>query len=211
MASKMSWKTYSAGLKASLKDFTPIERRNIIIYTIGIMFYKFGLEAFNGSIAALATNRYDYAAFIAGERSRTFERLGLLQGLNQAMQCVGSIIVAPLVKRYPTKNVLAGAIALFGMFSAILLIVDVCTGGKFIPAEYRGVGNNPTNDYSFYGKYATDGMIPIYTFCGITYGMVELIRRVIPRDIVGGNVQKLRKMDSMVGWKASSCLVCPVS
>ncbi len=28
--------------------------------------------------------------------------------------------------------------------------------------------------------------------------MVELIRRVIPRDLVGGNVQKLRRMDSMV-------------
>ncbi|KAK9319143.1 hypothetical protein V1517DRAFT_66598 [Lipomyces orientalis] len=33
---------------------------------------------------------------------------------------------------------------------------------------------------------------------GIAYGMVELIRRVIPRDIVGGNVQKLRRMDSLV-------------
>ena len=28
--------------------------------------------------------------------------------------------------------------------------------------------------------------------------MVELIRRVIPRDIVGGDVQKLRRMDAMV-------------
>jgi hypothetical protein len=29
-------------------------------------------------------------------------------------------------------------------------------------------------------------------------GMVELIRRVIPADIVGGNVSKLRRMDSTV-------------
>lgn len=34
--------------------------------------------------------------------------------------------------------------------------------------------------------------------CGVVYGMVELIRRVIPRDLVGGNVQKLRQMDSLV-------------
>lgn len=34
--------------------------------------------------------------------------------------------------------------------------------------------------------------------CGVVYGMVELIRRVIPRDLVGGNVQKLRRMDSLV-------------
>jgi hypothetical protein len=41
-------------------------------------------------------------------------------------------------------------------------------------------------------------MIPVYCISGIAYGMVELIRRVIPRDIVGGNVQKLKKMDSLV-------------
>lgn len=48
-------------------------------------------------------------------------------------------------------------------------------------------------------RYNTDAMIPIYAVCGIVYGMVELIRRVMPRDIVGGNIQKLRKMDSLVG------------
>jgi hypothetical protein len=41
-------------------------------------------------------------------------------------------------------------------------------------------------------------MLPIYSVTGIVYGMVELIRRVIPRDIVGGNIQKLKKMDSLV-------------
>lgn len=41
-------------------------------------------------------------------------------------------------------------------------------------------------------------MIPIYCISGVAYGMVELIRRVIPRDIVGGSVQKLRQVDSIV-------------
>lgn len=41
------------------------------------------------------------------------------------------------------------------------------------------------------GDYSTDAIIVIYTFAGVSYGMVELIRRVIPRDLVGGNVQKL--------------------
>ena len=41
-------------------------------------------------------------------------------------------------------------------------------------------------------------MIPIYCVSGVAYGMVELIRRVIPRDIVGGSVQKLRQVDSIV-------------
>ncbi|KAK9357133.1 hypothetical protein V1504DRAFT_465609 [Lipomyces starkeyi] len=176
--------------------FTPLEKRNIAIYILGIMFYKFGLEAFNGSIVALATNRYDYDAIKSHSVARTFERVGLLTGLNQAFQCVGSILIAPLIKRFPTKNVLACAIFVFGIFTAILLIVDAATGGTFVPASFRT--KHPKNNFSYYGDYNTDGMIPIYCVTGISYGMVELIRRVIPRDIVGGNVQKLRRMDSLV-------------
>jgi hypothetical protein len=41
-------------------------------------------------------------------------------------------------------------------------------------------------------------LFPVYIISGIAYGMVELIRRVIPRDIVGGDVQKLRRMDAIV-------------
>ncbi|KAK4233533.1 major facilitator superfamily domain-containing protein [Achaetomium macrosporum] len=174
---------YFAELVQSLRAFTPQERRNIAIYITGIMTYKFGLEAFNGSIIALATNRYDYEAIQNGTPSRTFERVGLLTGLNQAFQCFGSILIGPLVKRYPTKNVLSCAILIFGVCSALLLIIDASTGGTFMPASCI---------------YNTDAIIPVYCVSGIVYGMVELIRRVIPRDIVGGDVQKLKKMDSLV-------------
>jgi len=34
----------------SWKVFSGVEKRNIAIYICGIMLYKFGLEAFNGSI-----------------------------------------------------------------------------------------------------------------------------------------------------------------
>ena len=176
----------------SWKLFTREEKRNIAIYIAGIMLYKFGLEAFNGSITALATNRYDWDAEREGVKANTFERIGLLQGLNQAFQCVGSILIAPLIKRYPTKLVLAVAVFFFGLLTAILLVVDGATGGKFKPAGAK------SDDFSYYGSYRTDGIIPIYCFTGIAYGMVELIRRVIPRDIVGGNVQKLRRMDALV-------------
>jgi hypothetical protein len=39
-------------------------------------------------------------------------------------------------------------------------------------------------------------------FSGIAYGMVELICRVIPRDIVGGHVGKLKRMDAVVHGEA---------
>jgi MFS family permease len=165
----------------SWRSFNAKEKRNIMIYIGGIMLYKFGLEAFNGSIIALATNRYDYDAQIGNYTARTFERVGLLTGLYQAFQCVGSILIAPLIVRYPTKNVLSFAMLFFGILTAVLLIVDASSGGHFVPKAYQK--NHPKNDYSYYGKYKTDGIIPIYCFSGVCYGMIELIRRVIPRDM----------------------------
>ncbi|KAL9120208.1 MAG: hypothetical protein Q9187_003233, partial [Circinaria calcarea] len=114
-------------IRQSWALFTREEKKNIIIYTIGIMLYKFGLEAFNGSIVALATNRYDNDAKLNNTVNRTFARVGLLQGLNQAFQCVGSILIAPLIKRYPTKLVLSVAIFVFGLLTTILLIMDAAT------------------------------------------------------------------------------------
>lgn len=134
--------------------YTPLERRNIAIYIAGIMMYKFGLEAFNGSVIALATNRYDELEKTT-HISITFQRVGVLTGLNQAFQCIGSILIAPLIKRYPIKNVLACAVLVFGFMSSLLLILDAATGGKFMPRGW------PKDDFSYYGDYDTDAMIPI--------------------------------------------------
>ncbi|KAI5803979.1 major facilitator superfamily domain-containing protein [Peziza echinospora] len=167
--SKAIWNAYSA-----------MERRNIAIYVVGIMFYKLGLEAFNGSIVTLATDRF--------KATNAFEKLGVLQGLNQAFQCVGAILIAPLIKRWPTRTVLAVAVSIFGILTAVLLIVDASTGGKI-----KVPGGKVT-----YGSWNPNALFPIYCSTGIAYGMVELIRRVIPRDIVGGDVNKLRRMDATV-------------
>ncbi|KAG0211178.1 hypothetical protein BGX28_008358 [Mortierella sp. GBA30] len=160
-------------------DFSSKERRNIAIYMLGIMSYKFGLEAFTGSITLLATDRFN--------EQNTFRNVAILQGLNQAFQCVGSIAIAPLIKRFPTKSVLSASILFFGILSAIIIIVDVSTGGR-IPLEGK----------QRYGQWNSLILFPIYSIIGICHGMVELIRRVIPRDIVGGDVIKLKRMDAIV-------------
>lgn len=159
------------------------------------MLYKFGLEAFNGSIVTLAANRYDQEAYHGNFTVRTFERVGLLSGLNQACQCFGSILIAPLTKRWPTRTVLSISIFIFAIFSAILMIVDAATGGHIKPHDFVQIDEH---DYRYYGKYNTNGIIPIYCITGVAFGMVELIRRVIPRDIVGDNQEKLQKMDAVV-------------
>ena len=175
--------------------FSRVEQRNLLFYILGLMFYKFGLEAFNGSILTLATNRYDQDAFNREESSRTFERVGLLTALNQACQCLGSILIAPLIKRYSTRLVLSSSIFIFGLFTSILLLMDLFTGGSLRPRHFHA---EHSNDFRYYGKYPTDVILFISSLTGVTYGMVELIRRVIPRDLVGGDLEKLQRMDSLV-------------
>lgn len=175
--------------------FSPKEKKNMIIYILGIMLYKFGIEAFNGSIIALATDRYDLETEQSGKGTNTLERVGLISGLNQAFQCIGSILVAPLSKRWPTRTVLSISIFMFAIFSAILMIVDAATGGYIKPSNVTQFADP---DHCCYGRYNTNVIIPIYCITGIAYGMVELIRRVIPRDIVGDDGEKLQKMDALV-------------
>ncbi|CAF3650515.1 unnamed protein product [Rotaria sordida] len=175
--------------------YSSTEKRNIFIYIIGIMLYKFGLEAFNGSIVSLATNRYDRDASNNESVARTFEKVGLLVGFNQACQCIGSILIGPLIKRWPTRTVLSISIFIFALFTALLMIIDAATGGKIKPSNFQAMHEN---DYSYYGNYPTTVIIPIYCVTGIAYGMVELIRRVIPGDIVGSDDEKLQRMDAIV-------------
>ena len=183
------------GLFGTRALFTVEEKRNIFIYVTGIMLYKFGVEAFNGSIVTLATNRYDQDAHKAHSLTHTFERVGLLVGLNQAAQCIGSGLIGPLVKRWPTQIVLSVTIFVFALSTGIFMIVDVATGGYMKPRDFAPAHKS---DFRYYGKYHTDMIIPIYCLSGITFGMVESIRRVIPVNIAGDNVVKLRKMNALV-------------
>lgn len=111
------------------------------------MFYKLGLEFFNGSITTLASDRFDARTTFAKRKPhlpiesvpliyrRNLDIVGAAQGLNQAAQCVGAILIAPLVKRWPTRTVLSAAIFLFALMTALLLIVDAATGMWIVHVE----------------------------------------------------------------------------
>ncbi|CAF2521779.1 unnamed protein product [Rotaria sp. Silwood2] len=175
--------------------FSAREKRNIIIYIVGIIIYKFGLEAFNGSIMTLATNRYDQDALKGRTAPHTFERVGLLFGLNQASQCFGSLLISPLIKHWPSRTILSIAIFIFALFTAMLIILDVATGGYIKPKNFNSTNKN---DFSYYGHYKADWIIVIFTTSGIAYGTVESTHRVIPRDLVGHDIQKLQRFDALV-------------
>ncbi|KAG2005573.1 hypothetical protein CC2G_001967 [Coprinopsis cinerea AmutBmut pab1-1] len=169
------------GVKAIWRSYTHYEKRNIAFYIGGIMCYKFGIEFFNGSIITLAADRF--------ETEHAFTKLGAAKGLNQAAQCIGAILIAPLIKRWPTRTVLAFSIFAFALMTALLLIIDAATDGEF---------KDPITKETQYGTWPVDLIFLIWTLSGVCYGMVELIRRVIPVDIVGGKAHKLRPMDATV-------------
>lgn len=53
---------------------------------------------------------------------------------------------------------------------------------------------------------------PIWAIAGIAYGMVELIRRVIPADICGGDVMRLRRMGvcpTVLSFELTTHVVAP--
>ncbi|KDR78225.1 hypothetical protein GALMADRAFT_138347 [Galerina marginata CBS 339.88] len=161
--------------------YSGAEKRNIAIYIGGIMMYKFGLEFFNGSITTLATDRF--------KATNTFTKLGAAQGVNQAAQCVGAILIAPLIKKWPTRSVLASSILFFGLMTAILLIVDAATGGEIKSKDSKG---------PLYGSWNPNLIFVIWTLSGICYGCKSDEQYDSPADIVGGNVSKLRRMDATV-------------
>lgn len=106
----------------------------------------------------------------------------------------GAILIAPLVARFPTRSVLSVAVLVFGLMTTILLIVDAATGGSI---RQPGGPVGPQCDLRKSASQSPLSIKPIWGLSGIAYGMVELIRRVIPADICGGNVNRLRRMDAM--------------
>ena len=121
----MVWALVQKFLNKNARDesakFSIAESRNIFLYILGIMFYKFALETYLGSISITAADRFP--------KENAFTLLGALQGLNQACQCVGSILIAPLIAKYPTSKVLCGAIWLLSLMSIAYLLSEAFSGG----------------------------------------------------------------------------------
>ena len=106
---------------------------------------------FIGSIIPLASDRFGERFFDCDQSGNVsassghleaFRKVGVLTGVNQAMQCesltyygrwptlanhlsgLGSILVGPLIQRYQTRMVLLGATVIFALLASILIIVD---------------------------------------------------------------------------------------
>ncbi|KAI9205663.1 uncharacterized protein BJ171DRAFT_422843 [Polychytrium aggregatum] len=166
--------------------FTGTETRNITLYIIGIMTYKFSLETMNACMSGIVLNRLAQSAGPGVVWAN-------LVGINLGCQCLGSLLVGPLVKRYQAKNVLSLAILLFGIAVVTIPILEGATGGT-IPA----VLNKGSSIKSTWGGWTPYLIFVFFPLAGIFHGMVELMRRVIPADLVGGDALKLKRLDATV-------------
>ncbi|KAI8830827.1 hypothetical protein BJ741DRAFT_581170 [Chytriomyces cf. hyalinus JEL632] len=182
--------------------FTAEQKRNLLFYTIGIMCYKLGLESALGAVKTMMTERFNSNPATS---ANAFCRSTLLkEGKGTApahvnvklMQSLGSIAVAPLIFRFKTPHVLSAAITFFAALSVVFLILEPATGGQIV--SYIVKNGKDVPDPSTYGNWSPYLLFPLFLLIGGAYGIIELIRRVIPRDIVGGDVAKLKKMDATV-------------
>ncbi|KAI9178839.1 hypothetical protein H9P43_005501 [Blastocladiella emersonii ATCC 22665] len=161
--------------------YSAAEKKNLSMYIGGIMCYKFALETMTGCMSSIVLNRYKVSP------AATW---GTVVSVNYAAQSVGSLLVSPLIKRWPTSRVLASSILLFGLLVAIIPILEATTGGGA-----TGFGDEKNYQAGSWDPFFVAIMFPIV---GVFHGIIELIRRVIPRDIVGSDPTKLKKMDSTV-------------
>ncbi|KAJ1506218.1 hypothetical protein HMI54_005250 [Coelomomyces lativittatus] len=105
---------------------------------------------------------------------------------NYALQCFGSLMVTPLIKRFSIQNVLALSILILGVSVGLVPILEVSLNGS----ASKSILENQGAPILF--------LIILFVFLGISQGVIELIRRVVPQDIVGSDAIKLKKMDSTV-------------
>ncbi|CAG8438847.1 6679_t:CDS:2 [Diversispora eburnea] len=158
--------------------FNAAEMKNIAFYIGGIMCFKFAYETLSNSISLIAQERFPKGALtLASTLTSTFN----------VMQILFSIAGAQLLIHYNTNKILAFSMFCFGALALVLIILEAATGG-YIGAADKWVP----------GTWAPELLFALYLPMGGCLGVVELVRRVIPRDIVGEDPIKLMKMDASV-------------
>lgn len=104
-------------------------------------------------------------------------------------QCVGSILSSLVLRsRKKISMSLSTTVMVFAIPPSLVMIIDGATGGS-----WGGVENGGTS-----GKWNPGVLFPLYMVCGVCYGVIEIGKRVIPRMLVGGEMAKLRQIDSVV-------------
>ncbi|KAI8837347.1 major facilitator superfamily domain-containing protein [Chytridium lagenaria] len=172
------------------KGFTREELRNVAIYTFGLVIYKFVLETLGACMSGIVLRRMDYNPVTKLPGPNVGLTWTTIQSINLACQCIGSLLIGPLIKRFRAGTIMATTVLCFASILMLLPILEGATGGR--PSQKLSGGSRDASSWTPYLIYL------IFPVCGLFSGMIDLMRRVIPNDIVGGDPVKLKIMDSTV-------------
>lgn len=131
-----------------------------------------------------------------------------MQAISLFMQCFGSTLVGPLLKKVQLRKLLSFSVFFFGIVILSVPVLEFSTGKKFslfifyvnniggiIPGQRVNSSNHSPETWGHWNPLI---LYAVISLAGLFYGIVELIRRVLPCSIVGSNAEKLRKMDSII-------------
>jgi hypothetical protein len=99
---------------------------------------------------------------------------------------------------FPIKTVLSTSLFVFAVISMIIMCIEKANGGTFPTTCVTKNLLPPVCTGATAGNWDPAGIIPVFVFSGIPFGAIEIVRRIIPQQIVGGNEMKLKKLDSLV-------------
>ncbi|KAJ3104243.1 hypothetical protein HDU97_009411 [Phlyctochytrium planicorne] len=175
------------------KEFSLTEKRNIFIYTTGLVFYKFVLETLGACMSGIVLNRLGYDPVTKKAGPSTGLTWTAMQSINLTCQCLGSLLIGPLVKRFRAGTIITSTTFAFSAALLIIPTLEGATGGRMPQVNTKG-----SSIPSTWGSWSPYLLYLFFPLFGFFTGMIDLMRRVIPNDIVGGDPTKLKKMDATV-------------
>ena len=173
------------------------------------MLYKLSFEIWTGSLTTIALARFHHDDEDGVDENTPVGMLGALQSLNLVFQCLGTVVVAwGLRLGWGTRGILIWAVLVGVLTSGGLLGLDIGTGGRWKGYKVHGV--------EVYGDWDARILVLVFALGGVVAGGVELLRKVVPREILGDEIEeseggkggekevvermgnKLRRMDAMI-------------
>ncbi|RPB20091.1 hypothetical protein L211DRAFT_895096, partial [Terfezia boudieri ATCC MYA-4762] len=174
-----------------IKSFRDHEQRNIASYIAGLMLYKLSFEIWTGSLTTIALTRFHRSGEDNIDENTPVGMLGALQSLNLVFQCLGTVVAAwGLRLGWGSRSILIWTVLAGVLISGGLLGLDIGTGGRWKGYEVYGK--------EVYGNWDARILFLVFALAGVVAGVVELVRKVMPRKAVERMGNKLRRMDAMV-------------
>ncbi|KYQ90651.1 hypothetical protein DLAC_09285 [Tieghemostelium lacteum] len=137
------------------------------------MIYKFAFETFSSALGLVVLTRFE-------TNGVTF--LAVMNIIYFLAQSVGSVLVNPFVRQFRASRVVGTVMILMGVLISILIIVEAASGGTITK-----LGD--------WGRYF---IVPFYLFMGLFLGMIEVSRKLTPRQILGNDNEKLSKFNGLI-------------